>query len=318
MPLTEHEKTITGVVERATPSVVGITTVEILRDARYRPFPREGIGSGVILSGDGLIVTNHHVVRDARAARMALSDGRRLEARLVGGDPESDLALLRVEANDLVPARLADTSALQVGQTAIAIGNPYGQILDGPTVTVGVVSALHRTLRLDGGSMDDLLQTDAPINPGNSGGALLDTEGRVIGINTAIIPYAQGIGFAVPSNLVQQVAKDLLAHGRVRRPWLGVYGITLTPRIARRHDLRTDRGVLVLDVEPDSPADLSGLRNGDVLTQIGAQRIASVDDLRRLVAARQPEEALPLHIVRGDRTIEAKARLTERAPRLSD
>lgn len=205
MPLTQFEESITGVVDRVGPSVVTITTMQLARDQFLRPFPLEGVGSGVLVDEQGIIVTNHHVVNGARRATVHYGDGRRVEAKHLGGDPDADIAVLGVPRPGLPAVPMADSTKLRVGQLAIAIGSPYGQMLNGPTVTAGVVSALHRRLESPRGVIEDLIQSDAPINPGNSGGPLLDSSGRIIGINTAIIPYAQGIGFAVPSHTAKRV-----------------------------------------------------------------------------------------------------------------
>lgn len=300
MPLTQLEDTITKVVDDVGPSIVTISTVQIARDAYLRPFPIEGMGSGIILSSDGLLVTNHHVVRGARHAEVALSDGRRLEAEILREDPDADLALLRVNADGLPPAALGDSDRLRVGQLAIAIGSPFGQYLNGPTVTVGVVSALHRNLAGPGGVIEDLIQSDAPINPGNSGGALLDSEGRVMGINTAIIPQAQGIGFAVPVNRVTALVAEAEAGGRVARPTLGVGGITLNRRVAQEAELPIDAGVGVLNVQPGSPAAKGGLRPRDVIVSVDGDPLRSVVQLRSKVGAHRPGDTVKLRVRRGD------------------
>jgi serine protease Do len=288
IPLTQLEEAVTGVVDRVGPSVVTISTVQTVRDQYWRPFPVEGVGSGVIVSKDGLIVTNHHVIRNARTARVELPDGRSYEATYVGGDPDSDLAILRVPAQNLPYAELGDSDALKVGQLAIAIGSPFGNMLEGPSVTVGVVSALRRTLQGPGAPIEGLVQTDAPINPGNSGGALLDSSGRVIAINTAIIPHAQGIGFAVPVNRVRDVLEQVLEHGRVRRPWLGIAGVTLNRKVAKEHGLDPPGGVLVFQVDEGSPAARAHLEKDDVIRSFDNQPIKDVTQLRERIAALRP------------------------------
>lgn len=298
MPLSVVEETIIQAVDQVGPSVVTVATTQVARDAWLRPFPVEGMGSGVIVSDDGLIVTNHHVVRGARTAEVRLPDGRRERATYVGGDPTSDLALLRIDASGLSPAKLGDSDALRVGQFAIAIGSPFGQLLNGPTVTVGVVSALHRTLQSDRGVIDDVIQTDAPINPGNSGGALLDSSGRVIGINTAIISQAQGIGFAIPINHVKHVVEQVLRHGRVVRSWIGIQGVTLDTSTAGRLNIPEEEGVLVLGVVPGGPADRAGLREGDVVTHVGDQALSKMEALRVVLDRSAPGRSIELRIRR--------------------
>lgn len=312
MPLTQLEDSITRVVEEVGPSVVTIATVQLAQDQFLRPFPVEGVGSGLVLSRDGLIVTNDHVVRRARSATVHFADGRKLEARYVGGDPESDVAVLRVDADDLVAARLADSDALRVGQLAIAIGSPFGFMLNGPTVTAGVVSALHRNLQGPQGVIEDLLQSDAPINPGNSGGPLLNSSGEVIGINTAIIPAAQGIGFAVPINRVRRVVDDVLAQGTARRPWLGVGGVTLTPGLARQHGVEPAQGVLVFQVDAESPADVSGIRPGDVLVALDGKPLSSVEQLKGAIMDAGPGARIRLEVWREEGSRELRATLRAR------
>lgn len=301
MPLTQLEETITKVVEDVGPSVVTIATVQVARDQYLRTFPIEGIGSGVVISDDGLIVTNHHVVRNARRAEVTLPDGRRFDADYVAGNPEADLALLRVDAKGLRAAELGDSEKLRVGQLAIAIGSPFGQMLNGPTVTVGVVSALHRNLAGPGAVIEDLLQTDAPINPGNSGGALLDSQGRVIGINTAIIPQAQGIGFAIPIHRVKALLEDAKADPNRDRPWLGIGGITLTPMVAKANQIEEQRGVAVFSVEKGSPAAVAGLRERDVIVGLEGETLHSVEQLKSQIAKKKPGEEVQVDLRRQGR-----------------
>jgi S1-C subfamily serine protease len=283
--LDAYSQAVTRAVETVAPSVVRI---EIAKTQQTQRGPREGggSGSGFIISPDGLVLTNSHVVHGAARIEVVLSDGRRPDAVLVGEDPDSDLALLRVYAPNLVPVKFADSSRLRVGQLAIAIGSPYGFEA---TVTAGVVSALGRSLRSQTGRlMDDVLQTDAALNPGNSGGPLVNSQGEVIGVNTAMILPAQGICFAIASNTAQLITGWLVKEGRVRRSFVGIAGQT-TPihaRLRRHYRLPQDRGVLVVGVEPGSPARLAGVREGDVIVGFKGQPVAGVDELlRKLVAA---------------------------------
>jgi serine protease Do len=304
MPLTGIEGAITSVVERVTPSVVTISTVEMRRARGYGVFPAQGMGSGVVVGAPGHIVTNYHVVRNARSAEVVLPDGRRLQAEFLGGDPGYDLAVLRVAA-DLPPPPLADSESLKVGQLAIAIGSPFGHVLNGPSVTVGVVSAVRRRLATERGVVDDLIQTDAPINPGNSGGPLLNTKGEVIGINTAIIPYAQGIGFAVPAHIVKDAVDQLLRYGRIIRPWVGVAGVTAATPLARRLGAPDDPGVVVVEVEPGSPAEAAGVMPGDLLVKADGRDLRQVEDLQAAVRRRHPGDVLKATVRRpeGERTL---------------
>ncbi len=241
------------------------------------------MGSGVIISPDGLLLTNSHVVQGAREARLTLSDGRVIDARVMGNDPDTDLALLRANTDGLPFAALGDSKHLKRGQIAVAIGNPLGFE---STVTAGVVSALGRSLRAQSGRLiDDVIQTDAALNPGNSGGPLVSTAGEVIGINTAVIMGAQGICFAVASNTASFVVTELIRHGRVRRASIGVAGqtIPLPQRIVRAAGLTGRSGVVIVAVEPGSPAAQARLEQGDVILTLGGEPVSGVDDLVRLL-----------------------------------
>lgn len=312
MPLTGVEDAITSVVERATPAVVTISTMELRRAYPMGVFPASGMGSGIVVSKEGLIVTNYHVVRRARSAEVTLNDGRRAAAEFVGGDPGYDLALLRVPFDDLPVLPLADSDALKVGQLAVAIGSPFGMMLNGPTVTVGVVSAVKRNLETERGVMENLIQTDAPINPGNSGGPLLNTKGEVMGINTAIIPYAQGIGFAVPSNVVRDAVEQFLKFGRIIRPWVGVAGLSVTPRVAEHFGLAQKKGVIVVRVEPKSPAARAGLAEGDVLVGVDGRELAGVEELRSHIRDRRPGDVVRATFERKSKRADVEIRVVER------
>ncbi|HMJ89834.1 MAG TPA: trypsin-like peptidase domain-containing protein [Candidatus Acidoferrum sp.] len=282
--LDAYSNAVTRAVETVAPSVVRI---EITKTEQTPRGPRQGAGSGsgFVISPDGLVLTNSHVVHGAARIEVVLPDGRRPDAVLIGEDPESDLAVLRVYAPNLVPVKFADSSRLRVGQLAIAIGSPYGFEA---TVTAGVVSALGRSLRSQTGRlMDDIVQTDAALNPGNSGGPLVNSLGEVIGVNTAVILPAQGICFAIASNTAQLITGWLVKEGRVRRGYVGIAGQT-TPihaRLRRHYRLTQDRGVLIVGVEPGSPARLVGLREGDIIITFKGQAVTGVDELlRKLVA----------------------------------
>ena len=287
--LDAYSNAVTGAVERISPSVAHIEIHQHAGRTRSgEPRERQGGGSGFVFTPDGLILTNSHVVHDAARIVVTLADGRRMPATLIGEDPASDLAVIRLERAQfddvgLVAAELGDSQKLRVGQIAIAIGAPYGFQ---STVTAGVVSALGRSLRSYSGRLiDDVVQTDAALNPGNSGGPLVDSAGRVIGVNTAMILPAQGICFAIGINTAKFVASRLLRDGRIRRSYVGISGQTVPVhrRVVRFYDLPKETGALVQYVEDDSPAKRAGLREGDVIIALEGQPVAGVDDLHRLL-----------------------------------
>jgi S1-C subfamily serine protease len=275
--LDTYSQAVVSAVERASPSVV---RVSVRTGGRRRA---EGGGSGLVLTPDGFLLTNSHVVQGASEVRVTLSDGDRRPARLVGDDPESDLAVLRVDASDLVPIPRGESRALRVGQLVIALGSPYGFQA---TVTAGIVSALGRSLRARSGRLiDSVIQTDAALNPGNSGGPLVDHRGEAVGVNTAAVLPGQGVCFAIPLHTAERVAAALIRDGRVRRARIGVGGQTVpVPRaLARHHDLRAGTGVKVLSVEKGEPADEAGVLRGDVIVGLDGTAVEDVDDLQRLL-----------------------------------
>jgi S1-C subfamily serine protease len=285
--LDAYSRAVTGAVRRVAPSVVNIEVHQIEqtvgRSRSGEPRERRGGGSGFIFTPDGLILTNSHVVHGASRVEVTISDGRRMPASAIGDDPASDLAVIRVDEPGLTAAALGDSQQLRVGQLVVAIGNPYGFQ---STVTAGVVSALGRSLRSYSGRLiDDVIQTDASLNPGNSGGPLVDSGGRVVGVNTATILPAQGICFAIGINTAKFVASRLLRDGRIRRSYIGVSAQTVPVhrRVVRFYDLPKETGVVVLSVESGSPARRAGLREGDVIVALEGHPIAGVDDLHRVL-----------------------------------
>jgi S1-C subfamily serine protease len=285
--LDAYSQAVVRAAETISPSVAFIEISKALSPARgaAAQHPREarGSGSGFVFTPDGFILTNSHVVHGADKIGVTLSDGRRFDATLVGDDPSTDLAVIRISAGRLPAAPLGDSEKIRVGQLAIAIGNPYGFQY---SVTAGVVSALGRSLRSESGRLiDNVLQTDAALNPGNSGGPLVNSFGEVIGVNTAVILPAQGICFAVGINTAKFVAGQLIMHGRIRRAFLGVAGQNVTiPRfIARAQQLRAETGVLVIGVEKQSPAAGAGIVDGDVILTLDDMAVRSVDDLHKLL-----------------------------------
>jgi S1-C subfamily serine protease len=282
--LVAYSAAVTTAVQRISPSVVHIAVQQNAGRTRSgEPRERQGGGSGFVFTPDGLILTNSHVVHEASRISATLADGRYMPATLIGEDPASDLAVIRVDEPGLIAAKLGDSQQLRVGQVAIAIGAPYGFQ---STVTAGVVSALGRSLRSYSGRLiDDVIQTDASLNPGNSGGPLIDSRGRVIGVNTATILPAQGICFAIGINTAKFVASRLLRDGRIRRSYVGISAQTVPVhrRVVRFYDLPKETGALVLSVEENSPAKRAGLRSGDVIVALEEQPVAGVDDLHRLL-----------------------------------
>jgi S1-C subfamily serine protease len=297
--LDAYSTAVTGAVERISPSVAHIAVHQTAGQTRSgEPRERQGGGSGFVFTPDGLILTNSHVVHEATRISVAFSNGRHMPATLIGEDPASDLAVIRVHEPGVVAAELGDSQKLRVGQIAIAIGAPYGFQ---STVTAGVVSALGRSLRSYSGRLiDDVIQTDAALNPGNSGGPLVDSAGRVVGVNTATILPAQGICFAIGINTAKFVAGRLLRDGRIRRSYVGISGQTvpLHRRVVRFYDLPNESGALVLSVEEKSPAKRAGLRSGDVIIALESQAVAGVDDLHRLLTEVRVGVSCPVTVLR--------------------
>ena len=275
------EESIVNAVEKVSKSVVNIASVRMMQDQLFRVFPVQGVGSGIIIDDKGHILTNNHVIDGSDRLRVTLGDSKQVSAKVVGTDDETDLAVVRAElleinSNDAVkfqPVNLGNSEELKVGQIVMAVGNPFG-LTGGPTVTAGIISSLNRNVQFENGILE-LVQTDAAINPGNSGGPLINTKGEVVAINTAKIPYGQGIGFAVPINTVKSILNDLIENGHVTRPWLGISTVKLNPRIASFYRLPLVHGALIVNVEPYSPADNAGLRRGDIIEEIDGNKIES-------------------------------------------
>jgi len=276
--LSAFESQITEAVEKLSESVVSIDSVRVAREFGYGFIPVEGKGSGVIIDPRGYVITNNHVIDGAAKVQIHLKDGRSFIGEVVGADSATDVAVIKVDANNLPAASLGDSEKLKVGQIVLAIGNSLG-LEGGPTVSMGVISALRRPLPGADFIFEGLIQTDTAINPGNSGGPLADLNGNVIGINTAMIPFAQGVGFAIPVNTVKWVANQIFEKGRVVRPWLGIVGTSLNKALARRYDLQGDSGVLVFEVDQRGPAYEAGLREGDIIVQIGSHEIRQMKDV---------------------------------------
>jgi S1-C subfamily serine protease len=299
--LDEYSRAVVNAVERVAPAVVNI---EIQQRRKNQPRDISGSGSGFVITPDGFILTNSHVVHGATRILVNLSDGRDCPAQLVGDDPETDLAVIRIDAPQLVHVRLADSETLRVGQMAIAIGNPLGFQA---SVTAGVISALGRSMYSQSGRLiDNIIQTDAALNPGNSGGPLVNSAGEVIGVNTAMIRPAQGICFAIASNTAKLVAGWLIRDGRIRRSYIGVAGqnVPLHRRIIRFYNLPLETGVMVVSVEKDSPAKHAGLWEGDVIVAFDERPIGTIHDLHKMLVGEQIGVPAKLVIIRHTEKLE--------------
>ena len=312
-----NEELLINAIEKVSKNVVNIASVRMVTDELLRIFPIEGVGSGIAIDNLGHILTNYHVVDHARRLKVTLYDGRTFNAKIIGTDKLTDLAVLKIEhdsnnsssntnnnsdnkAIDSIPsAELGDSDNLKVGQIVIAVGNPFG-LTGGPTVTTGIISSLNRNIEFEDGVLE-LVQTDAAINPGNSGGPLVNTNGEVIAINTAKIPYAHGIGFAVPVNTAKTILQQLIENGKVNRPWLGITTIKINNRIARYYRLPTNEGALVVKVEEYSPASDSGIRPGDIIEEIDEKRIEEITELSSRIKHKNVNEQTLLSVNRYGR-----------------
>ena len=299
--LDSYSQAVVSVVEHVGPAVVSIAA------GSRRPGAAAGVvgaGSGVIFTPDGYVLTNSHVVHEATDLAVTLTDGSTLGATLVGGDAATDLAVIRADGSGLPIAQFGGSASLRAGQVVVAIGNPFGFQ---STVSAGVVSALGRCLRSATGRLiENVIQTDVALNPGNSGGPLVDTRTRVIGINTAIIRMAQGISLAIPIDTAKWVVSELLAHGRVRRAYLGIVGQTrpIDRHVARRHALSASHAVQVVSVEPRAPAAIAGLREGDLIVALNERPVHTVDDMHRMLVGWPLGDALKAGVIRENRRFE--------------
>ena len=328
--VTDDEKINVSVYQKASPSVVNVISTVITRDFFLNAIPREGSGSGSFIDARGHVLTNNHVIRDAKKLEVTLADGSKWPAKLVGTDPDNDLAVIKIDApaDKLKPLPLGDSQRLQVGQKVLAIGNPFGL---GLTLTTGIISSLGRNIRSEVGTMiEDLVQTDASINPGNSGGPLLNSEGEMIGINTAIISptgTSVGIGFAIPVNTAKRIIPQLIAKGYVVYPYAGAAVQPLFPELAKLLKLKVERGAMVIEVTPGGPADKAGLRGGnrqfqagnvqlivggDVITRVDQHEVKDADDLIKYIRERKPGDAVTLKILRDGQFKEVNITLQER------
>ena len=328
--LTDDEKNNVAIYQKASLSVVNVISTVITRDFFLNPVPREGSGSGSIIDASGHILTNNHVIKDAQKLEVTLANGSKWPAKLVGTDPDNDLAVIKINAppEKMKSLSFGDSRKLQVGQKVLAIGNPFGL---GLTLTTGIISSLGRTIRSEvGTTIEDVIQTDASINPGNSGGPLLSSEGEIIGVNTAIISPtggSVGIGFAIPANTAKRIAAELIAKGFVPYPYLGAVVHSILPQFAKPLRLKVDHGAMVVEVSPGGPADMAGLKGakqqvqignflhpvgGDIITQVNQVEVKDAEGLIKYLRERKIGDTVTLKIIRNEKTQDVKVTLQER------
>ena len=307
-----NQDLIVSAVEKVSKSVVNIASVRTVHDQLFRVFPVEGVGSGVIIDERCHVLTNNHVIDEAQRLKITLTDGRMFNGKVIGSDETTDLAAIKLDSTETLPfAALGNSDDLKIGQIVIAIGNPFG-LTGGPSVTAGIVSSLNRKIQFEKGVLE-LIQTDAAINPGNSGGPLVNTDGEVIAINTAKMPYAHGIGFAVPANIAKTVMTELIQNGRViTRPWIGISYVKITRQLAQYYKLPNTEGVLIAQVESQSPADDAGLRKGDIIEAVDGKKIGESTEISLNVRKMTVNDSLTMTINRYGRRFEVPIQLQAR------
>jgi len=316
--MTGFDEMVTGAVEKVIPSVVNISEVKLMKDAYLRVHPVPGVGSGFIINKDGFILTNAHVVLGSQEIKVALDDGRIFRGEIRGLDTMKDLAVIKIKASGLPVPEIAKDNDLKIGQMAIAIGSPLG-LVGGPAVTAGVISAVNRSIQTEAAFMEGLIQTDAAINPGNSGGPLINSKGAVIGVNSAVIPFAQGIGFAMPIQPAMWVAEQLIEHGEIVRPWISINAVDVNPKLVAYYDLPTEKGVVVTNVIPGSEAERSGIEVADILVRMDDIEINNVRDLIKVINKHKVGDRVTMEFFRGPgkvklKTVLEKAPTTQRPP----
>jgi serine protease Do len=306
------ENAFLDTIEKVTKSVVNISTIKLVHNIFYQAVPVGGMGSGTIIDPNGLILTNYHVVGGAQKINVTLGNNEVLEGTIAGSCAIHDIAVVKINGNkrNLQVAELGDSDKIRVGQRVYAIGNPFG-LTGGPSVTSGVISAINRTIESDRGLIENLVQTDASINPGNSGGPLVDVTGKVIAINTAIIPFAQGIGFAIPINSAKSCTDEIVTEGGAKRPWLGIVGLTLTREIARYYGLPVNRGVLVTRIADGSAAEVAGMVEGDIILEISKVETNRIEDLVNEIQRRKIGDVVRILALRNGRERFFELKLSE-------
>lgn len=293
----KDETEIVEMLELVSRSIVNIGTVRLQQRPFYQPVPVRGSGSGIIIEVDGLILTNRHVIEGAEEIAVTFTDGTVAKGNLIGSCGTHDIAVIKAEKDDCPVAEMGDSEKVRVGQSVYAIGNPLG-LIGGPSVTFGVVSALNRSIQSQKGMIDGLLQTDAAINPGNSGGALVNMQGKVIGVNTAIIPFAQGIGFAIPTNQATQCGTEIVTEGGHTKAFLGFNGLTLTKQAADYYGFPTEKGVFVVQVGQGSPANKAGMIPGDIILEFDGKEIITAEELVADIMKRNPGDKVEIVVLR--------------------
>ena len=304
----DEEKTIKA-VEKVSPSVVNIVTKRVMGHNRFNTFEFQGAGSGIIMNPEGYILTNNHVVEQTKTVDVFLCNGEKYEGTVIGTDPSTDVAVIKINGDNFYSGQFGNSDTLRPGQIAIAIGNSLG-LAGGPSVTIGVISAIQRNIPSERGVLENMIQTDAAINPGNSGGPLIDSDGTIIGINNAIIPFAHGIGFAIPINVAKDVANELITYGHVIRPWLGILGIDINPTLASYYQLAADEGALIVQINEESPAEKAGLEPGDIIIEIEGKHMRGMEDVRHTIWKRKAGENITLKILRNHQKILGTLKLT--------
>jgi len=307
-----NENAVLDTIEKVTKSVVNISAIKLVHNIFYQAVPVGGMGSGTIIDPKGLILINNHVVGGAQKINVTLGSNEMLEGMIVGSCAIHDVAVVKINGfnRNLQAAQLGDSDNVRVGQRVYAIGNPFG-LAGGPSVTSGVISAINRTIESDRGLIENLVQTDASINPGNSGGPLVDVTGKVIAINTAIIPFAQGIGFAIPINSAKTCTDEIVTEGAVKRPWLGIVGLTLTREIARYYDLPVNRGVLVTRIADGSPAEAAEMAEGDIILEINNLETNKIEDLVNVIQRRKISDVVRILALRNGKEHFFELKLSE-------
>jgi len=310
--MSSFDEIIVQAVEKVIPSVVNVSEVKLMADAYLHIHPVQGVGSGFVIDKEGYILTNAHVVLNSQEIKVSMEEGTTFSGEITGIDTIMDVAVVHVDARDLPVPEMAKKNDLKIGQMAIAIGSPLG-LVGGPTVTMGVVSALNRSIQTEVTYMEGLIQTDAAINPGNSGGPLIDSSGTVIAINSAIIPFAQGIGFSIPIQPAMWTAQQLIEHGEVVRPWISINAVDLNPKIVAYYNLPTESGVMVTNVLPNSEAERSGLKPGDIIVRMADVQIGNVRDLIKVMNKHQVGDKVNVELFRGNEKMVLETVL-EKAP----